>query len=667
MKAESCANGEAGLGPGRARAHYFADNWPEPMAARYTVAMRPYFIPALGAVVCWATGCVESPAGPDLVTVTGLSPQVVELGESLQVSGHGFPEGVPARLSFRGDLFRAGQPPERNVDIVVRSQDTSKDTITLSINDEIEQAFCGMGDAAAHATFRGNVSIAFAARTSGMAPVSGTLRDVDFEVEPKLKSYQVEQERQRVSNEALRFLGLTLGDGSLSDCCSVVSAQGRALLAGLKPGDRLLDFDGVSVIRPSDLVPSGRTRTARLTVRRDGSEVPIVRNIDVQGFRWTIPSELAPALACLLTAVGILLAAVSPIRSMLRSLAFAIARGLGQRLRDDTHKWSRHHLVTALKQYAADSPLPESASVKVASVGGVVGLGSLTALMAIREELLSAELDLPLWWLVTSLAITLTAFLLSIVHMRNRPLKSLAFAARTLLHQAPLLTLIASIVVVTRTSRLSDIVHAQGGWPQNWLIVHDPALCISAILALVALVPTVAPPRKLGLARGVGGDPNADARSSSAALISFVANRLHVWVQALLLSTLVLGGWTIPGLDAVAQHRYVGFSLLGIAGLLVKTWSVVGIVATIRWSLGPVSLQHTASWTLRRAVPLAVSAMALTITWVYCVRYWAIVWADTVVHWVVLGLLLATAGLLIHQTLQRVKRGVVPLAVNPWI
>ncbi len=647
---------------------FLVNNWPEREAARYTVSMRAIFIPALVGVVCAAAGCIESPASPDLVTVTGLSPQIVELGDSLQVSGHGFPEGVAARLSFRGDLFRAGQPPERNVDIVIRSQDTSKETITLSMNEEIEQAFCGTGDAAAHSTFRGNVNIAFAARASGMAPVSGTLRDVDFEVEPKLKSYQVEQERQRVSNEALRFLGLTLGGGGLSDCCTVVSAQGRALLAGLKPGDRLLDFDGVSVIRSSDLVPSGRTRTARLTVRREDSEVPIVRNIDVQGFRWTIPSELAPALACLLTAVGILLAAISPVRSTLRSLACAIARGIAQRLRDGKTDWPGRHLMAALKRYTADSPLPESASVKVATVGGVIGLGSLSALMAIREELLSAELDLPLWWLVTSLATTLTAFLLSIVHMRNRPVKSLVFAANALLHQVPLLTLITSIVVITRTSRLSDIVHAQGGWPQGWLIVHDPALCLSTVLVLIALVPTVAPPRRLGLTKsGAASDMDIEMRSPSAALISFVANRLHVWVQALLVSILVLGGWTIPGLDAAAQHHHAVFSLLGIAGLLAKTWSVVAVVSTIRWSLGSLSLQHTASWTLRRGVPMALSAMVLTITWVLCVRYWAIMWADTVVHWVVLGLLLAAVGLLIHQTMQRVRHGVIPATVNPWI
>ena len=644
----------------------FVDNWSELKAARYTWCMRAT-IPALGPLLLIATACVESPTGPDLVTVTGLSPQIVEIGDTLQVSGHGFPEGVPARLSFHGDLFRAGQVPKRNVDIVVRTQDTSKDTVTLSVNDELEQAFCGVGDVAAHATFRGNISIAFSSRASGLAPVSGTLRDVDIEVEPKLKSNQVEQERLHVSNEAQRFLGLTLGDSSPSDCCTVTAAQGRALLAGIKPGDRLLDFDGVSVLRPADLVPSGRNRSARLTVRRQESNTVLVRNIDVQGFRWTIPSELAPAFACVLTALGILLAAISPLGASMRSLASAIARGLdnqlqAKKLRQLGHWWS------ILKQCTADSPLPETASVKIAAVGSVVALGSLSAVIAIREELLSAELDLPLWWLITTIAITLTAFLLSLAHARIGVVRSFAFAVQAILHQIPLLALIASIVVVTRTSRLVDIVHAQGGWPQDWLLVHDPALTVTAIVAMIALIPTVAPPKTMVTAKLESAcAKRRQAMSPSTALITFVANRLHVWVQALLLSILLLGGWSVPGIESGEANNLVAAKLFAIAVLLAKTWAIIALVSIVRWSIGSLSLRHTARWLLRRGLPVAFAASLLTFTWAYCVRYWAILWADAVVHWVVLGLLLAATGLFIRVTVKRILRDFPLSPVNPWI
>ena len=617
---------------------------------------------AFGILLLAPSACIESPASPDLVTVTGLSPQIVESSDTLQVSGHGFPEGVPARLSFRGDIFRAGQAPERNVNIIVRTQETTKDTVTLSVNDELEQAFCGVGDVAAHATFRGNVSIAFSARATGMAPVSGTLRDVNFEVEPKLKSFQVERERQRVSKDAQQFLGLTLGDSGPSDCCTVVAAEGRALLAGIAAGDRLVDFDGVSVLRPSDLVPSGRNRTARLTVRRAASQAPLVRSIDVQGFRWTIPSELAPAFACLLTALGILLAAVSPIRTLLRSLASAIARGLETRLRPEKFQVSLGHLFSIMKRCTSDIPLPESATVKIAGVGSVVALGSLSAVMAIREELLSSELDLPLWWLLTTFAISLTAFLLSLAHMRCGLVRSLVFAFQALLHQIPLLGLIVSVIVVTRTSRLADIVRAQGGFPQDWLLVHDPALAVTAILVLVALVPIVAPQKIMTTPR-----LGSDREPPNAGLISFLANRLHVWIQALLLSILLLGGWSVPGAEAATSNGPVTLKLLAIAALLIKTWAIVAVVSLIRWSVGSLSLRHTARWVLSRGLPLAISMSFLTFVWAFCVRYWAILWADAVVHWVVLGLLLATCGLLAKLTLNRLRRGVPLSPLNPWI
>jgi len=643
------------------------ENWSELMAARYLGPMRiAASMPVLALLS--ATACIESSTTPDLVSLSGLSPQVVELGETLQVSGRGFPEGVPARLSFRGDVFRAGQAPERNVDIIVRTQDTSKDTVTLSITDELEKAFCGVGDLATHATFRGNVSVAFSAPTSAMAPVSGTLRDVHFEIEPKVKSNKVEQQRQLASAEAQRFLGLILADTVPSDCCTVTDAQGRALLAGIKPGDRLLDFDGVSVIRPVDLVPSGRNRTARITVRRNGSQPPLVRNIDVQGFRWAIPSELAPAFGCLVSALGIFLAAISPIRRLIWLLAGALAHGFDEHVRQGRLQSRLSTWYTALRQCTSDVPLPESASTKVASLLGVVALGSLSAVMAVREELISADLDLPLWWLVTTITLTITAFVLSVTQRRGGLGISLVFAAQASLHQVPLLTLIASIIFITKTSRLADIVHAQGGWPQDWLIVHDPALAIAAVLVMAALIPSIVPPRPSMVANSCV--PRAAPRlavSPSTLLVSFVANRVHVWVQALLLSTLLLGGWSVPGIVSNASNNQGVVKLVAIAILLTKTWSIIGAVSIVRCSVGSLSLRHSTRWLLRWGLLLAIATSFLTCAWTLGIRYWAILWADAVIHWVMLWLLAVAIVVLLRQTIQRLRSGWSVSVANPWL
>jgi hypothetical protein len=370
-------------------------------------------------------------------------------------------------------------------------------------------------------------------------------------------------------------------------------------------------------------------------------------------------------LGCLLTALGILFAAVSPIRTLLRSLASAMARGLEKRLVSENFQVTLRHWFSVIKQCTSDMPLPESATVKIAGVGSVVALGSLSAVMTIREELLSSELDLPLWWLLTTFAITLTAFLLSLAHVRSGFVRSVVFATQAILHQIPLLILIVSIIVVTRTSRFADIVHAQGAFPQDWLLVHDPALAVTAILVLVALVPAVAPQKIL--ATSADPERSREVISPSASLISFLANRLHVWIQALLLSILLLGGWSVPGAELAAGNGHVTLKLLAIAVLLLKTWAIVAVVSLVRWSVGSLSLRHTARWVLRRGLPLTLSTSLLTFVWAYCVRYWAILWADAVVHWVVLGLLLATGGLLIKLTLNRLRRGVPLSPLNPWI
>ena len=611
-----------------------------------------------------STACIDSSATPDLVSATGLSPRSVEAGDTLQISGRGFPEGVPVRLTFHGDLFRAGKAPQKNVEIVVRTQDTSKDTITLAINDEVEQAFCGAGDFSAHATFRGELSVAFAARSGGLAPVTGTLRNVSLEVQPRLGSYQVEREREKVASEALAFLGLTLDDNATSGCCTVADVQGRGLVAGLRQGDRLLDFDGVTVVRASDLVPSGRNRTARLSVSREGTQGPLVRHVDVQGFRWTIPSELAPALACVLTVLGFVLAWVSPLRTLLSAMAGALARRLSENAAGQLSSvLNRNRMTSAVRRYALDAPLPESAAVRVAILGSVIGLGSLCTVMTIREELLSAELDLPLWWLATTMAFALSAFVLSLAHWRLGFVKSLLGALYATVHQLPLLGLIISIAIVTRTSRISDIVRFQKGWPQQWLLFHDPALFVSAILALVALTPEVLPSMTTGSARSATV-PNA---SASAGMMSFVVNRLHLWVECVLLAIIVLGGWAVPGLGHESPPS-TALKLLAIGGLLVKVSLLVATVSIVRWALGAVRQQHSIRWTLRWGLPVSVGATAVTIAWNYWVRHFAITWADTVMHFVIMGLFTAATTLLVLQTRSRLRSGSSSMAlVSPWI
>jgi NADH-quinone oxidoreductase subunit H len=599
--------------------------------------------------------CSDYGPDHDLIKLSGLRPKLVESGDTLQIFGSGFAEGSPARVSFRGDIFRPGEAPKRDVEIVVRTKDTSKDTIAFTVNDELEQAFCGTGPDALHAAFQGTVTLAFAAGSGSLAPVAGTLRGVNLEIVPKVKSLQAAREREQLSRDALKFLGLDLTDEGATDCCTVGDAQGRALLAGIKPGERLVQFEGVPVRAPTDLIPSGRNKMATVWVRRDDASQPVARTIDVQGFRWSIPSELAAAFAALLFAIGLVVGVSSPIRNVFGSLCTQAARVLFvARLRARTHGAR----LSALRTCLADLPLPDFAALRIAQVFAVIVLGGLCATLTVREELVSGELDLLLWWLLSSATVCVATLIEHLARAKDGWLRSLLIAAQVLAHQLPLLVVIVLVMVASHSPRIPEIVRMQGPWPNSWLIVHDPALTAASLLAIGALVPVAERGSRAGSATPMTQSQLSAQGAQDAAgpgLLRFLSVRVHVWVQSVLLVILLFGGWAVTS-DHSHDQRGVWFLLPALV-LLAKTWIVIACISFARSVFHSITYRYSTPWVLKIAFPATLLCGVLSCLWTWGVRQWALTWADRSLRWVMLTALVAALFSFVLRTQRNIRSG----------
>jgi len=595
--------------------------------------------------------CSDNESNHDLINLSGISPKVFESGDTLQITGSGFAEGSPARVSFRGDILRAGQSPGLDVEVVVRTQDTSKDTISFQVNDELERAFSGTGDSAAHASFQGTVTLSFAPGAGSLAPVSGTLRGVKLEVIPRTRSAQAASEQQKLAQQAVSYLGLGLTDEGTTDCCTVASSQGRALLAGIKPGDRLVQFDGLPVRSLSDLIPAGRHRTASVWIRRENSTQPVVRNIDVQGFRWTVPSELAPAFAVLVLVLGCFLGLASPIRKIFTSLCLSVAKAFSRPL---SPPHLRSVVITGfsmLRRYLSDLPLPDLAVLRIAQVSAVIALGGLCGLLSVREELVSAELDLILWWLVSSVAVSLATFVYGISRLQGRFLSSAWLAVQSLAHQLPLLMLIAISILVTRSSRMADIVRVQGAWPHSWLIFHDPAFTGASLLAISALIPVAdgAMPTETPAIVAASAVLHKRAHLPAVMLLTFLTNRVHLWLQSILLVVLLFGGWAVP-FDGgyISQVRGLWLFMPTIV-LLIKAWSMSSVLSFARTLFRSTTYRHSTPWALKFGGILSLLLGFLVLLWESVLRHWSLQWADAAMRWAMLSLVVV---LLLHFALR---------------
>jgi NADH:ubiquinone oxidoreductase subunit H len=601
---------------------------------------------ALAAVLL---GCSAPNAGPGLLQLTELSAREVGRGDKLEITGAGFPEGHVARLTFRGDVFRPGRLAAHDVEISIPAHTSTPHLLEATIPDELVSAFCGRDDGA-HATFRGDVTAAFAPRKSGAPPVAGSLQGVVLDVEP---SHETDDNRMLALREGERFsafLGVSISaDGVGPLRIQKLEPQGRGAEVGLAAGDVLEELSGVRLSDVADFVPPPRARTARIGLHRGGVSEGAVMAVDVAEFKPGTLSDLTPALALVGSALLALLLALSPLGRFSTWLALAVAsRSRGHGAKPHEH-WLR---VTR----GMSGALPD----ETAAYFGVAIASSLLALSALAVPLVARELDLPILLLAAGSALTVAGFL-SQLRSRGRVslLSGLKRALWVLLAQLPLTAALLVGVISAGSLRADDFASAQAGMPWRFLAFASPIHFMALLLGIFALVPEAT------LASNASSSLPAPSDKRWPALPA--VEWAHLVLSAGLLSIMLLGGFAVPWLSDLDRTSSAGRMATGAVLLVVKTFGLVLIVAALRWALGRVSVEQCRGALLRVGLP---AAGALPVA----AKLWAIGAEGLVLSAyrgvIALALFVATAltcVLVVRRLGQNLRLHRGEPSINPWL
>ncbi|MGC4090292.1 MAG: hypothetical protein QM756_20925 [Polyangiaceae bacterium] len=157
-----------------------------------------------------ALGCGSSDRAPHLIELTGAEPRHLEVGDRMRLTGSGFPEGRPASVTLRGELRRSGELPTASVNVNADAEQVAPHAVELPITSELVRKLCG-GVSARHATFRGDVEIAFTSQSKSGLPVMGRLDGVVIDFVPNERDEAAMQSLRADGLRFARFLGVTLG------------------------------------------------------------------------------------------------------------------------------------------------------------------------------------------------------------------------------------------------------------------------------------------------------------------------------------------------------------------------------------------------------------------------------------------------------------------------
>jgi NADH-quinone oxidoreductase subunit H len=604
---------------------------------------RPSLLAGVVALVAlFLVACVRD-GSPQLIQVLELAPHEAEIGDRIEILGNGFPQGKAAHLAFRGTLFRPGERPIEDTEVVAEGTVRNAQQIELAFTEAMQALFCGGAGQEIHTTFDGELEVAFTAASAGSPPIAATLYKVSLDIRPPPPRAAVAQAQDAEGERALRFVGIVASpelsqNGGLT--IDKVEPGSRADQAGVVAGDVMVKLDGLRVATKADAVPPPGAQTVMLAVRRGSDPREQLKQVAVDGFKATAPSELLGAAILIALAVAIVLLFLAP--------------------SSGSSAWVERRFAGRVRAEMIARALPTDRAFWI--VGGSVS--ALLIATPFGQYRVAASLDVTIVFLVLVSAL-LTA---ALVTGGGAPRWSIVGTARALWRifsrHVPSALAVIGIVVVNGSLRVHDIVRAQGGAPWDWYVLKSP-ITLALFVAFIAGIFAEGDDLPSTLAEADAPPSRADSASETPRVRLFtIARHAGLFASCAVAVVLFLGGWQLPGLDPAQAGGSGSALLVGAALFVAKTWLLVFAVTIARRTLPSVRAEEAAAMTWKYFVPVALVAIALAAGW----RLWS---PPRALDRMASGVLFVLLLLFAVQLFQRVRYGLKsPHAhahVNPFL
>lgn len=237
-----------------------------------------------------------------------------------------------------------------------------------------------------------------------------------------------------------------------------------------------------------------------------------------------------------------------------------------------------------------------------------------------------ADLNVGLIFVTVASSLAVVGFLMSGWASNNKwaLLGGIRSAAQIISYEIPAALSLLTVVLIAGSCSLQAIVAAQGPWPWQWFLLHNPFTLVAFVVFFVSSLaemnrtPFDLPEAESELVSGY----NVEYSGMRFALFT-IAEFASVFIMAALMVAVFLGGGNV-GLDPGTAGISAG--LLMAAAFFAKTLLLCLATIWVRWSLPRLRIDQMMTLCWKYFIPVSFACLVLTALWLLVFGGHGILW-----------------------------------------
>lgn len=335
--------------------------------------------------------------------------------------------------------------------------------------------------------------------------------------------------------------------------------------------------------------------------------------------RYGIPDTLLVAAAYLIPC-AVVLGLVSAISGFLTYAERKISADIQNRI--GANRVGPYGLLQVLadgvKLLLKEDIIPDAADKKLFKLAPyIVFSGTLLAAMVVPfgGPFIVADLNIGLIFIIVVSSLVVAGFLMSGWASNNKwaLLGGIRSAAQIISYEIPTALSLLSVILIAGTFSMQKLVQAQGPYPWNWFIFHNPFTFVAffiffvSSLAEINRVPFDFPEAESELVSGY----NVEYSGMRFALF-FLAEFANIFISASIAAAVFLGGGNI-GLNPYTSA--FGYQLLMVGVFFLKAISLCLVTIWVRWTLPRLRIDQMTSMCWKYFIPISFACLVMTALW----------------------------------------------------